>query len=150
MRTAEQERKNANQRHSQRLKRDSAWAAWVPSDLHATAPTSPGKGYIDARRFTELFRRNANNRNRRLIAEGIYLIARNFVRRYKGRMPAIWCEDAASEAALLGLGKIWHYQIHCQHKNAFSYFTKLVQNKVNERLRVESRLQEGLSPWGRT
>lgn len=150
MPTAEQERKNANNRAYRMRKANRDWDAFVPADLQATATASPGKGYIDARRFTALFSRNANNRNRRLIAEGIYLIARNFVRRYQSKMPAIWCEDAASEAALLGLEKIWHYQIHCQHKNAFSYFTKLVQNKVKERLRVESRLQQGLSPWGRT
>jgi hypothetical protein len=104
--------------------------------------------YIGAEAFTRLFEKNGGNQKRGVIARAIYLIAMRFVDKLRG-FPRAWLEDAASEAAILGIRKIWHYQKNCSHKNAFSYFTKLIQNKVWEQLRMQSRLEQGLSPWGR-
>ena len=107
-----------------------------------------GGKYLNAASFTALFRANSQNRKRRQIAEAIHLIAANFVNKYHW-MPREWREDAASEATLLGLRKIWHYQRNCKHVNAFSYFTKLVQMKVWEQFAAERRRCNGLAPWGR-
>lgn len=101
--------------------------------------------YIDAREFTALFR-NAE-KNWESIAAGIHLIAQRFVSKYRS-LPSAWRDDAASEAMLLGLAKISHYQKNCRHSNAFLYFTRVIQTKVWERFKVERRVEKGLSPFG--
>jgi chromosome segregation and condensation protein ScpB len=59
-------------------------------------------------------------------------------------------KTTSSFAAASTMSKISHYKNNCKQTNAFSYFTKLVQTKVWEQLRVEGRLEMGLSPWGRS
>jgi hypothetical protein len=103
--------------------------------------------YIDAQAFTQLFEKNGNNKNRKKIAMGVYVIAHNYVRRFR-YVPPAWREDAASDAAMLAMSKIWWYQKNCRHKNAFSYFTKVVQNRVLDLLRMEAHREAGRSPWG--
>ena len=70
------------------------------------------------------------------------------MRRY--RLPEMWRDDAACEATLLALRKVSHFQKNCKQKNAFLYFTKVMQRKVWEQLRMESRLAQGKSPWGKS
>lgn len=102
--------------------------------------------YIDPQKFTGLFR--SFRRRRGEIAEGIFLIAQNYVRRY-AYLPRHWREEAAAEAALLGIRKIEHYARNCAHANAFSYFTKLVQRRVWEQFKIEKRQAACLPRWGK-
>jgi len=128
--------------------------------VSSSAHTAESSGhYIDAREFTELFRKNATNRKRKIIAERIHLIAQNYVRRFSlefysvpeeggfARRSHVVLEDAASEATLAAMKKIWHYTKRCDHRNAFLYFTKVIQYEVFNRLRVERNLARGLPAW---
>lgn len=101
--------------------------------------------YIDAGRFTRLF---SEQDSQKTIETEIYQIAQRFVMRYAASHPREMLEDAASEAAVLGIRKISHYRNRCDPKNAFSYFTKLIQRKVWEYIRIEQRRSRGLAPWG--
>jgi hypothetical protein len=89
-------------------------------------------------------------RNESRIAETIFLIAQNFARKYRG-MPAEWLEDAVSEAVMLGIRKIDRFrQLYLQRPgrmNAFLWFTKLVQNKVKEQLKIEACKRAGKPAW---
>jgi len=102
---------------------------------------TPTGNYIDAEKLTQLFRSNSQNRNRKAIAQSIYLIAHRFAGKLANNTH---CEDAASEAAIIGIRKIWHYTKNCRHTNAFGFFTKLVQREIYRQLKMESNLAQGL------
>jgi hypothetical protein len=94
--------------------------------------------YLDPVEFTNLFRNNRGNRNRRRILAGLHLIARGASRKF-ATAHRHDLEDAAQDSLLLAEEKIPCFDPLHPGADAWQYFTTLILRSMRRKLQIESK-----------